>query len=109
MGPHGAGAAGACCFIAEHTAAEELRPPAASQLRSGPCPTHSPANHHPRRLASPAKPDGGGGGGGGSQRLEAELGEIKGLLAEILRSPSGSRTPGARGAAWRAASSDASP
>lgn len=58
-----------------------------------------------RRLASPSKPDG---GGGGSVRLEAELGEIKGLLAEILRSPSGSRTPGARGARY-AASSDASP
>ena len=42
----------------------------------------------PRRIASPAPP-----AGGASAKLESELGEIKGLLAELLRSPSGSRTP----------------
>lgn len=75
------------------------RPPARScRLKHGPqhgmhCSTCFPTNLPASslhltldRIASPAP-------SGASAKLESELGEIKGLLAELLRSPSGSRTP----------------
>jgi hypothetical protein len=47
------------------------------------------------RCRAAASPAGSAVDGNKASRVESELGEIKALLAEVLRSPSGSRSPGA--------------